>query len=166
MSRAFVKEPDGDSVQDSTPEIPISPHPNLVTPRGLKLLSEERAGLVKERSRLKASTDKIAAAAELARVERRLRYIEKRIESAIETNAQDAPTHVSFGCHVTVVDEEDRETVYAIVGEDEASPDIGLIGHSSPLARALMDLEVGDLAKWRRPKGDLELEIVAIKASS
>ena len=38
MSRAFVKEPDGEQVADDLPEIPQSPHPNYVTPNGLKLL--------------------------------------------------------------------------------------------------------------------------------
>lgn len=162
MSRAFVKEPDGDSVQDTTPEIPISPHPNFVTARGLQLLEDERATLKIERGTLKAATDKIAVATDLARVERRLRYVEKRIESAIPTEPPPTPERVSFGCRVTVADEDDNETTYTIVGEDEADPDKGLISHASPLAQALSELEVGDLAKWRRPRGDLELEVVAI----
>ena len=38
MSRAFVKEPDGDQVADDQPELPQSPHPNYVTPTGLAAL--------------------------------------------------------------------------------------------------------------------------------
>jgi len=38
MSRAFTREPDGDQVPDNEPELPISPHPNYVTPAGFESL--------------------------------------------------------------------------------------------------------------------------------
>ena len=49
MSQAFVKEPDGDAVADDQPELPISPHPNYVTPGGLARL----------KASLKACRDKL-----------------------------------------------------------------------------------------------------------
>ena len=45
VSRAFVKEPDGEAVGDDAPELPVSPHPNRVTPRGLALLRAEMEAL-------------------------------------------------------------------------------------------------------------------------
>ncbi len=51
---------------------------------------------------------------------------------------------------------------FAIVGEDEADAAAGKVSWVSPLARALLGSSVGDIVTWRRPTGDVELEIVAI----
>lgn len=162
MSRAFVKEPDGDAVRDDTPELPISPHPNKVTPRGLALLRTEQAALQAKRLALRQASDAMAAATELAQTERRLRYVDRRLASAIliEPSAT-GPDRVRFGCTVGVATA-DEESDYTIVGEDEAEPEKGRISHVSPLAVALMDAEIGDVVRWQRPRGPLELEILEI----
>jgi transcription elongation GreA/GreB family factor len=49
------------------------------------------------------------------------------------------------------------------VGEDEADAAAGKISWVSPLARTLMGASVGDTVTWKRPAGDLELEIVSIR---
>lgn len=163
MSRAFVKEPDGDQVVDDTPDLPISPHPNHVTPSGLEMLEEEAARLQEERGRLKGMDDAVAAKLSLFQVERRLRYVRARIESAILHSSGHADAQeVTFGATVDVVDEDDREYRLQVVGEDEADIAAGKISYISPLAKALLGAEVGDLVTWRRPKGDIELEILAI----
>ena len=68
----------------------------------------------------------------------------------------------AFGTRVTVADEDGAETIYEIVGEDEADASHGRIAPQSPLARALMGAHVGDMVTWRRPTGAVELEVLAI----
>ena len=76
MSRAFVRNSDGDAAV--LPERPISPHPNLVTPRGLKAIEERLRELEAERQTARESGDE----AMRARVERDLRYFNARRASA------------------------------------------------------------------------------------
>ncbi|RED52249.1 GreA/GreB family elongation factor [Aestuariispira insulae] len=161
MSRAFVKEPDGDAVQDDTPDIPISPHPNYVTATGLRQLEQQRDDLVAERAALKAGPDPVAVKLALFPVERRLRYILARLDSAILKCPVQTET-VAVGHAVLVADDAGEEQRYWIVGEDEADIKAYKVSWVSPLARALIDREVGDLVKWRRPAGDRELEILEI----
>jgi len=52
---------------------------------------------------------------------------------------------------------------FAVVGEDEADPARGRISWVSPLARALAEARVGDAVVWKRPTGEVELTIVAIR---
>ena len=49
------------------------------------------------------------------------------------------------------------------MGEDEADIERGMVSWISPLARALTGARVGEAVTWRRPAGDRELEIVAIR---
>jgi len=163
MSRAFVREPDGEAVGDDAPELPVSPHPNRVTPRGLARLRAELESLAARRRALAEAADLVAARLGLLSVERRMRYLTKRIDSAIVQEPGDQPRdRVGFGATVEVLDADGAEHRFVIVGEDEADPARGLIGWVSPLARALLDGEVGDEVRWRRPKGDTTLEIVRI----
>ncbi len=71
-----------------------------------------------------------------------------------------------FGARVTVADEAGGARAFIIVGEDEADAAAGKVSWLSPLARALTGGHVGDAVTWRRPAGDLELEITAIDYSS
>jgi len=71
-------------------------------------------------------------------------------------------SEVAFGLAVTVADEDGRETTYEITGEDEADATRHRIAPQSPLARALLGAQVGDVVTWKRPAGALELEIVRI----
>jgi transcription elongation GreA/GreB family factor len=70
---------------------------------------------------------------------------------------------VQFGATVTVVDENDERHRFAIVGEDEAEPTKHRISWLSPLAKALLGQKVGDTAVWKRPVGDLSVEIEKIE---
>ena len=162
MSRAFVKEADGDAVSDDAPDLPISPHPNYVTPQGLKALQTELEALVAERSAIKQAPDQVSVRLKLFKVERRLRYVQARVESAILKRPEAQPEdEIGFGATVVVADEEDVEHVFRIVGEDEADVARGWVSYLSPLAKALIGAEPGDLVKWRRPVGDMELEVVS-----
>ena len=67
---------------------------------------------------------------------------------------------VKFGAHVTLVDEDtDEESVYQIVGEQEADVKAGRISITSPIARALIGKSVGDAVKVETPGGGREYEI-------
>ncbi len=158
-----MKEPDGDAVGDDAPELPVGPHANHVTPRGLQLLQSELKDLDVQRQTLIDRDEAMATQLERFAIERRQRYLVKRIDSALVAEpAEYAPQTIEFGCRVMVVDDDDQESSYIIVGEDEADPAQGLISWTSPLARVLMGREVGDAPLWRRPKGDINLEILSI----
>lgn len=162
MNKAFTKEEDGTTPQ-RLPDLPISEHPNHVTPRGLAQLKARADKLEAEIARLRANRDYMADSYPLAVAERDMRYVEARLASAILVEPpEDPPGHVSFGATVTVVDEDGIETSYTIVGEDESDPNQHLIAAFSPLARALMEARVGDVVEWPRPSGLVELEVLAI----
>lgn len=159
MSRAFVKEGDGDQNAGDLPELPISEHPNYVTPRGMALL----------RSRLDDAARRVGALdadarLERAHIEREMRWLQARILGAITIAPERQPAdRVAFGARVELVDDDGHEYRYRVVGEDEADPEHGLISWVSPLARALHGARVGDSALWKRPAGDLNVEVLAIE---
>ncbi len=161
MSRAFVKEPDGDEVADDLPERKISPHPNYVTPRGQQLLQEQLQHAEAERQRLQGK-EEMSAKQALARVERDLRYLRQRVTQAILVIPPDNPSEqVCFGMWVEVLE---GETIrkFQIVGEDEALNNQQLISWVSPLAKAVLGAQVGDLVQWQKPSGSVELKILSL----
>lgn len=160
MSRAFVKEDGPDN--EPLPDLPISPHPNYVTPRGLADLRDRLEATQVELAQLKARADRLDKLPEKA-AERDIRYLEARLRSAIPVDSAEQPRdEVAFGARVTVADEDGQETVYEIVGEDEADAAAQRIAPHSPLARALLGARVGDTVDWHRPAGRLDLEVIAI----
>ncbi len=163
MSRAFVKEDSGDGIEE-LPDLPVSPHPNYVTPAGHAALKSRLHEARTEAATLGPRKEEIEARQRLAILRRDIRYLEQRVASAISVDPAAQPLgKVAFGALVTVIDEDDREQTFRIVGEDEADPENGLIAPSSPLARALMGGREGDSATWPKPSGAVELEIVAIR---
>src|ERR1700730_8355392 len=164
MSRAFVSENDTDAAADTLPELPQSPHPNYVTRRGLRLLEERLAEVKAEQHRLQPGPDDPATELRLAHVHRDIRYLEARIERAIPVDAAQQPVdEVAFGAVVEVRDSKGTRQRFAIVGEDEADAERGTVSWVSPLARALIGSGVGDVVLWRRPAGESELTIEAIR---
>lgn len=164
MSRAFVKEPDGDEAGDGQPELPQSPHPNYVRPQGLAKLKARLDALQRRRCVLAADPDDLLKRTPLAQVLRETRYLEARIERAILVDPAGQPAdRVAFGATVTVADEAGKTRDVTIVGEDEADPQQGLVSWVSPLARALAEARIGDFVSWERPSGALELEVMAIR---
>jgi transcription elongation GreA/GreB family factor len=154
MSRAFVKERDGEDVLDELPERPISPHPNLVTAEGLAHIEAEIARLQQEHAAAQAANDRGA----LARSARDLRYWTARRSTARVVPPPTESTRVQFGSTVTIVRDDERRQTFRIVGEDEADPARGTLSHVSPLARALFGKRVGDSVQ----AGQSGAEIVAI----
>jgi transcription elongation GreA/GreB family factor len=163
MSRAFVKEADGDDAAEDLPERPVSPHANYVTPAGLRFLREQVRTLQSLRGQLAGSED-MADRQRLKSVERDLRYFGERASTAVlvDPEAQEGG-HVHFGSTVEVRDGEGGTLRFAIVGEDEADAAAGKASWVSPLARALLDAQVDDTVTWRRPAGDKELTVVSIR---
>ncbi len=164
MSRAFLNEDKFEQAGDELVERPISPHPNYVTPLGFEKLKDEADRLETLRKQLIARKDDSFAAQQKAEVERDLRYYAARLENAIVVDPATQPAHeVRFGAIVGVEDEDGRAWDFSIVGEDEADIASGKVSWVSPLARALIGGRIGDTVKWRRPAGDMELEITAIR---
>ena len=164
MSRAFVKELDGDQAGDDAIERPQSEHPNYITSAGLKRLKDNLEVLRKLYRELKLNEDELASKNRLKKIEADLRYLEKRIQCAIPVDvALQAATDIRFGATVNLLDENDRHNSFTIVGEDEADPDRGLLSWVSPLARELIGKKTGDVVFWKKPSGDQELEIMDFK---
>ena len=164
MSRAFVKEPDGDQVPDDVPELPQSPHPNYVTSTGLNMLKERLEQTRKESERLKSHPDLLSSKAMAATVSRQIRFLEGRIERAIVTDTTQQPHDlVCFGATVDMADETGQSQTVTIVGEDEADAQQNKVSWVSPLANALLGTRQGDVVTWKRPAGDLEIEVINIR---
>jgi transcription elongation GreA/GreB family factor len=154
MSRAFVKEPDGQDAFEELPERPVSPHPNLVTAEGLARIEAEVARLQQEHAAAQAANDRSA----LARSARDLRYWNARRATAEVVSPPSDSTQVHFGSTVSIVRDDGRRQTFRIVGEDEADPAQGTLSHASPLARALFGKKIGDAVR----AGQSDAEIVEI----
>jgi transcription elongation factor GreB len=101
----------------------------------------------------------------LREIDRRLRFLIKRLEKAtiVDPGEQSRRDQVFFGATVTYADEDERQRTVTIVGLDEASADRGEISLVSPVARALLRARVGDWRVVRKPGGDQEIEVRAIR---
>lgn len=164
MSRAFVKEPDGDQAEEDLPERPQSDHPNYITVAGLARLNERIEALRARAQALQAAGDALSARNELSSLRAELRYLEKRATAAIPVDpAVQAGDGIRFGATVEMEDETGQRHVFTVVGEDEAEPTQGRISWVSPLGQALLNRRVGDTVIWKRPAGDLEMEILSVR---
>lgn len=130
-------------------------------PRIIKAIAEARAhGDLKENAEYHAAKD------EQGFVEARIRNIEGQLSNAeiIDVTSFGTTGRVIFGATVDILDEDDgSEVTYTIVGEDEADIGSGLVSISSPIARALIGKEVGDLVVVKAPAGDKNYEVVEVK---
>ncbi len=163
MSRAFVKENDSETGCE-LPERPQSDHTNYVTPAGLATLQSQAEALDQDRRQLLPRKEDALVRGRLVMIERDLRYVQGRLDSAVLIHPATQPTDsILFGAMVNLTDENGNPHEYAIVGEDEADIALGKVSWVSPLARALIGAHVGDSVKWQRPAGELELEITNIR---
>ncbi len=163
MSRAFVKEDDSDVPDRSLPERPVSRAPNYVTRVGLEQLRLRYEDLQERHGALKFNGQDFDKP-KLQEIERDLRYLSARIDSALLVNISQEPRdEVHFGATVKTEDDNGHVSECTIVGEDEADVARGKVSWRSPLAKALIGARTGETVKWRRPAGETELEIIDIR---
>ena len=181
MNKAFVKESDQDD-DDAPPGAPSLPPGtrNYMTRRGFETLKAELDQLVRdERPRLVETVrwaasngdrsengDYIYGKKRLREIDRRIRFLIKRLETAIVVtpSEQENTEQVFFGATVTVCDGDgENEQTYQIVGVDEANASEGRISWIAPLSRALLKAREGDVIRFASPAGLREIEVLEIR---
>ena len=181
MNKAFVKETD--AADDDDEDFAAPPLPpgskNYMTPAGYARLDAEFNQLWKvERPKLvetiswaasngdrSENGDYIYGKKRLREVDRRIRFLSKRLEHAevVDPATREATDQVFFGATVTVADQDGNESTYAIVGTDEAEAGRGRIAWISPMARALLKAREGDTVTVQTPDGRRDLDIIAVR---
>ena len=179
MSKAFVKE-SGDETPppDDAPPIPAGVK-NYMTPAGHRRMQDELRRLTREER--PKTVDIVAWAAgngdrsengdylygkkRLREIDRRIRFLVKRLESAeiVDPQRQRRRDQVFFGASVTYADASGVERTVTIVGIDEADLDRGQVSWISPVARALMKAREGDVVELRTPTGVEPIEVLEIR---
>ena len=100
----------------------------------------------------------------LREIDRRMRYLSGLLDKLeVIDPATVQSDRVQFGATVRIIDAEDRERTYQIVGVEEVDVKAGKISIASPMGRALLNKRVGDIAVIQRPAGDLDVEIVELR---
>jgi transcription elongation factor GreA len=130
-------------------------------PRVIQAIAEARA-----HGDLKENAEYHAAREQQSFIEGRIKEIESKLSHAnvIDVAHLDAGGKVVFGATVDLVDEDTgKEVTYQIVGVDEADIKSGLVSVSSPIARALIGKEEGDVATVVAPGGEKSFEIVEVR---
>jgi transcription elongation GreA/GreB family factor len=156
MSRAFVRESDQEG--EPLPERPVSAHPNLVTPSGLRQIEAQVAALETARQNARDADDP----ALLARIGRDLRYWTQRRATARVVEVAAASDKARFGARVTVRFEDGAQRTFQLVGEDEANPALGLLSWVAPLAAAVVGHGAGDTVDFQ----DRRLAIISIESGA
>jgi transcription elongation factor GreA len=127
----------------------------------IQAIAEARAqGDLSENAEYEAAKDKQGF------IEGRILELEAKLAAAqiIDPSSLDADGRVVFGATVELEDADSGARVtYQIVGDDEADLKLGLISISSPIARALIGKEVGDVADVQAPGGVRSYEIAAVR---
>jgi transcription elongation factor GreB len=180
MSKAFVKETD-----DETEELPEEPgglppgSKNYITPEGFRRLQDELRHLAREERPRVVETvawaagngdrsengDYIYGKQRLREIDRRTRFLVKRLENAevVDPARQSRHDQVFFGATVTYANEAGDEHTVTIVGIDEVDADHGRVSWVSPIARALLKAREGDVVELRTPAGINRIEILEIR---
>lgn len=181
MSKAFIKEIEDEEglPEDEPPTLPAGVK-NYITPHGFKRLQDEVKRLLDvERPKLvevvhwaagngdrSENGDYIYGKRRLREIDRRIRFLTKRMESAevVDPTRQRNHEQVFFGATVTYrnLESETAHTV-TIVGVDEVDAARGHISWISPVAKALLKAREGDTVQVRTPQGAELIEVVEIR---
>jgi transcription elongation factor GreB len=178
MSKAFTKESDTeDDFEDEIPALP-SGTKNYITPEGFCRLQDEFAQLQKiERPKTVETVawaagngdrsengDYIYGKRRLREIDRRMRFLRKRMEIAeiIDPARQKSHERVYFGATVTYLNGHGEEKTVRIVGIDEARSECHEISWIAPVAKALLKAAEGDRVEVRTPKGIERVEVLRI----
>ncbi len=182
MSKAFVKETaeevDAAEPSDGAPALPRGVK-NYMTPRGFRRLQDELRLLLREERPKVVETvawaagngdrsengDYIYGKRRLREIDRRIRFLTKRLESAeiVDPRRQVRRDQVFFGATVTFAGARGSETTVTIVGVDEADLARGEVSWLSPVARALLKAREGDIVELRAPSGSEMIEVLEIR---
>jgi transcription elongation factor GreB len=181
MSKAFTKE-DAET-EDDLPDDPAIVLPagtkNYITPSGFRRMQDELKHLqLEERPRVveivswaagngdrSENGDYIYGKQRLREIDRRTRFLLKRLEIAeiVDPARQQNLDRVFFGATVTYANARDEEKTITIVGVDEVDADNGRVSWISPIARALLKAQEGDVVELRTPHGNEPIEVVEIR---
>jgi len=151
-----------------------------VTVRGHELLQEEvkrlkgtdRPAVIKAIAEarahgdLKENAEYHAAKEQQGFIEARIKDIEGKLShvQVIDVTSIDARGKIIFGSTVELIDENSgKEITYRIVGEDEADIKNGLISYTSPIARALISKNEGDVIEFQAPDGEKTYEVIEVR---
>ena len=176
MSKAFVRE--GDSEDAPPPEPAPAPARNYITPAGYARLKAELKSLVEaERPEVvktvawaaslgdrSENADYLYGKKRLREIDRRVRFLIKRLEAAevVESAGRDTD-QVFFGCTARIRNKAGEEREITIVGVDEVDPVRGRVSWVSPVAKALLKSREGDRVALRTPAGEERLEILEVR---
>ena len=179
MSKAFTREPTVDNDEDEAglPPIPAGGK-NYITPQGyarmrselLNLIDDERPKVVEivhwaasngDRSE---NGDYIYGKKRLREIDRRIRFLTKRMELASVTDpaVHFGSDQVFFGATVTYEDDQGHSKTITILGIDEADSLNGQVSWVSPIARALLKSRVGDVVRLQTPVGMQDIEVIQV----
>ncbi len=148
-----------------------------ITADGFAAMEQELKGLWKRRADVTRALSAAAAEGdrsenaeyiyrkkELAGIDRRIRYLQKRLPDLTVVDAPPSdPNRIYFGAFVTLEDEAGEEYHYRIVGPDEFDPQKGWISMDSPMAKALMKKGLDDEVAVETPKGERFYFIVEVR---
>ena len=133
-----------------------------------KLKKEDRPTVIqviaeaREHGDLKENAEYHAAREQQGFIEGRIQDIESKLSlcQVVDISQMPEGDRVIFGSTVTIINTEtDEEVTYRIVGDDEADVKAGMISYQSPIARALISKEIGDVVNVNTPGGEVEYEI-------
>ncbi len=176
MSKAFVREDDGEEAPP--PEPAPAPARNYITPAGYARLKAELKHLVEaERPEVvktvawaaslgdrSENADYLYGKKRLREIDRRVRFLIKRLEAAEIVDCAGRDTdQVFFGATVRIGAKGKKERTVTIVGVDEVDPARGMVSWVSPIAKALIKSREGDKVVLRTPAGAEELEILEVR---
>jgi len=182
LSKAFVRD-DADAVDDDADppgvEAIAAGSKNYITPAGhqrlrhelLHLLDEERPEVVRVVSWAASNGDRsengdyLYGKKRLREIDRRIRFLTKRLELAevVDPALRRGTTQAFFGATVRFLRNGEREETVTIVGVDEVEPATGRISWVSPVGRALLKANEGDLVSLKVPGGVDELEVIEVR---
>ncbi len=137
-----------------------------------RLKSEERPAVIKAIAEarahgdLKENAEYHAAKEQQGFIEARIKDLEGKLShlQVIDVTTVNGNGRVIFGCTVELIDENTGDEIeYKIVGEDEADIKTGLISFTSPIARALIGKNEGDVVNFSAPGGEKQFEVVEVR---
>jgi transcription elongation factor GreB len=180
MSKAFTKESESETDDDDIglPPLPIGGK-NYITPAGyahlraelLDLIDTERPKIVEvvhwaasngDRSE---NGDYIYGKKRLREIDRRIRFLTKRLEIAeiTDPSVHFGSEQIFFGATVTYEEETGLQRTVTILGIDEANNLRQQVSWVSPIAQALLRMYVGDVVRLNSPSGSQEIEILRVE---